>query len=282
VRILAWSDLHVDYPDNRALVAELRGEPGDVLLVAGDVSDRLDRLKAVLGELRERFEAVLFVPGNHDLWVRRTHHEDSLAKLEAVLDCCAELDVHTTPARFGEGALAVWVVPLFGWYRRPEEGADSLFLPKAGEDPTLRMWSDNVFIKWPTRAGASLADHLLARNEPWLARDFDAPVVSFSHFLPRQDLLFSTPREREALNLELEDRYPAFNFSRVAGTSRLEAQLRRLGSVVHVHGHQHRDRYRIIDGVLYVSHCLGYPHEPGRGEGKPPRVVWTDGGWPAA
>jgi len=277
VRILALSDLHVDYPENRAWVAGLRGEPGDILLVAGDVSNRLERLAEVLGGLRARFDEVFFVPGNHDLWVRRSPHGDSLAKLETLLALCAELGVRTTPARFGEGTTAVWIVPLFGWYRRPEEGADSLFLPKSGEDPSLSMWSDNFFIKWPTRAGASLADHLLACNEPWLDRHHDAPVVSFSHFLPRQDLLFSTAAEREALDLVTEDRHPAFNFSRVAGSTRLEAQLRRLGSVVHVHGHQHRDRYRVVDGVLYVSHCLGYPHEPGRGAGKPPRPVWVDG-----
>ena len=278
MRILALSDLHVDYPDNRAWVAGLWGAPGDILLVAGDVSDRLERLAEVLGSLRERFDEVFFVPGNHDLWVRRSTQEDSLTKLEALLAVCAELDVRTTPARLGEGATAVWIVPLFSWYRRPEEGADSLFLPKPGEDPSLRMWSDNLFIKWPDRAGdESLADHLLARNEPWLERHYDAPVVSFSHFLPRQDLLFSTAAEREALGLVTEDRLPAFNFSRVAGTSRLEAQLRRLGSVVHVHGHQHRDRYRVLDGVLYVSHCLGYPHESGRDAGKSPRPVWVDG-----
>ena len=37
-------------------------------------------------------------------------------------------------------------------------------------------------------------------------------------------------------------------------------------------------RHRIIDGIRYISNCLGYPHERDRGEtggGKPgPKVVW--------
>jgi hypothetical protein len=52
-----------------------------------------------------------------------------------------------------------------------------------------------------------------------------------------------------------------FNFSRVAGTWALDEQIRKLGSRVHVYGHQHRNRWRSIDGVLYVSHCLGYSEE---------------------
>ena len=61
------------------------------------------------------------------------------------------------------------------------------------------------------------------------------------------------------------DPNPRFNFSRVAGTSALDTQIRRLGSIIHVYGHQHRNRDRVIDGVHYVSHCLGYPVERSRG-----------------
>ena len=48
-----------------------------------------------------------------------------------------------------------------------------------------------------------------------------------------------------------------FNFSRYAGAQVIENQLRQLGSVVHVFGHQHRNRDRTIGGVRYVQYCLG-------------------------
>ncbi len=49
---------------------------------------------------------------------------------------------------------------------------------------------------------------------------------------------------------------------------------------MHVYGHQHRNRHREEDGVVYVSHCLGYPKE--RGDRNDdfhllPKLVWDDG-----
>jgi hypothetical protein len=72
------------------------------------------------------------------------------------------------------------------------------------------------------------------------------------------------------------DAYPRFNFSRVAGSSGIETQIRRLGSTAHVYGHQHRNRDRVVDGVRYVSHCLGYPSERRRGTSiiEGPLTVW--------
>ena len=61
------------------------------------------------------------------------------------------------------------------------------------------------------------------------------------------------------------DRNPGFNFSRVAGSTLIEKQIRSLNSNIHVYGHQHINRDKIIDGVRYVSHCLGYPKERQRG-----------------
>jgi hypothetical protein len=126
-----------------------------------------------------------------------------------------------------------------------------------------------------------VAGHFLRLNEPHLERGFDRPVISFSHFLPRTDLIFSHPEHMAYLAAATEphplDPHPAFNFSRVAGCRGLEEQIRRLGSAVHVYGHQHRDRWREVDGVLYVSHCLGYAHERsagGRHGGREPRQVW--------
>jgi len=88
--------------------------------------------------------------------------------------------------------------------------------------------------------------------------------------------MFST--QTEATGMTVRDTNPSFNFSRVAGSAGLEEQIRRLGSSVHVYGHQHRNRHRLIDGVLYVSHCLGYPRERERGQirglGDGPKMIW--------
>jgi hypothetical protein len=67
----------------------------------------------------------------------------------------------------------------------------------------------------------------------------------------------------------------------VAGCAGIDRQLKKAGASLHFYGHQHRNRCRQIDGVTYVSHCLGYPRErrSGRvgGIGATPLLVW-DGG----
>jgi predicted phosphodiesterase len=264
-RILAISDLHVDYDRNMDWLRRLtrNADPVDTLLIAGDVSSDLRRTETALGRISQAFANVFFVPGNHDLWVRPASPGDSLDKLDRLLALCNTLGVHTAPGivrPVSEGR-AVKVVPLHSWYVRPEEGHDSLYAPKPGEDPSLSRWADDHRIRWNSQGiRKRCADYFLALNEPALIEPCNLPVLSFSHFLPRQDLIRPTPLELQR-GAHPYDRSPGFNFSRVAGTSRLDSQIRRLGSKLHVYGHQHRNRDRTLEGVRYVSNCLGYPHE---------------------
>lgn len=264
--IFALSDIHVDIAHNMAWLRGLSATAytDATLILAGDVSDNLEKLQEALLCLRAKFAQVFFVPGNHELWIRRQECSDSIAKFWQILQLCDALGVKTSPAKVAAAndRPGVWVVPLFSWYVKPEEGGGSLFVPKEGEDPTLQMWSDNYFTVWPPlQGGSTVAAYFLRLNEAHIARCYDAPVISFSHFLPRTDLIFRTKEESAAEATTLQDPHPRFNFSRVAGCVDIETQIRRLGSVVHVYGHQHRNRDRVIDDVRYVSYCLGYPRE---------------------
>ena len=283
MRVYALSDLHVDYKRNMSLLQQMSDIEyvDDTLLLAGDISDDPDQLKTCLAHLRAKFRFVFFVPGNHDLWVRRKGCVDSIAKFWRILDLCQSLNVGTNPAKVGDSGdtVGVWIVPLYSWYVKPEEGDCSLYVPKAGDDPTLSMWSDNRFTRWPTsNNGESTADYFLRINEKHTRRTYDAPVISFSHFLPRTDLIFSSGREKKVAGIRRKDRHPKFNFSRVAGCTCLEKQIRQLNSAVHVYGHQHRDRFRLVDDVLYVSHCLGYPRDritkPNGEINCVPKLIW--------
>ncbi len=282
-RVFALSDIHVDLRHNKAWLQALSAVDytDATLILAGDVCDNLATLQEALACLKEKFAQVFFVPGNHELWVRQDEYPDSIAKFWQVLRLCDRLGVHTRPAKVGatRHGPGVWIVPLFSWYVQPEEGHGSLFVPKAGEDPSLQMWSDKYFTRWPVlTAGTKVADYFLSINEEHVAATYDAPVISFSHFVPRTDLIFSTPEERNRAAMRLEDPHPRFNFSRVAGCVGIEEQIRRLGSTLHVYGHQHRNRDRLIDGVRYVSHCLGYPRERHqnylRGPAHGPALIW--------
>jgi predicted phosphodiesterase len=268
-RIFVLSDIHVDHAENRAWASRLsdREYVNDVLIVGGDVSCDINLAAETLQRLRRKFNKVFFVPGNHELWIRRTESFDSMAKFFEILKLCASLGIATQPLKVGapHSGIAVWVVPLFSWYRKPEEGNKSLFKPKQGENASLDMWADDHFIKWNDKKGVSVADIFLQMNEKNLLHSYDAPVISFSHFLPRIELIGYSREEVEKIRAADPDTkldpHPEFNFSRVAGCAGIEEQIRRLGSIIHAYGHQHRNRQREIDGVRYVSHCLGYPSE---------------------
>ena len=279
MRVFLVSDVHVHYATNMRWLKNLSSYDfvNDVLLLAGDVGEKLGTLEQVFPLLNEKFSCVFFVPGNHEFWIRKEEIRDSLVKFHEVLALCDLYDVMTRPAKVG-GDKGVWIVPLFSWYVRPEEGNDSLYAPKSGEAESRSVWSDDYFTKWPTLGSAArVVDYFLDLNKSYLSRVFDGSVISFSHFLPRRDLIYSTKEEVEA-GLTSIDPNPSFNFSRVAGSARLDQQIRQLGSVIHAYGHQHRNRDRMIDGIQYVSFCLGYPQERENGHvigvGSAPKLIW--------
>jgi hypothetical protein len=251
----------------------------DVLLLAGDVCHQIKKLEMALGCLREKFAEVFYLPGNHELWTLESECSDSLQKFHQIVELCHSLNVRMNPAKMEDGHGGVWVVPLFSWYDKPEAGESSLFLPRSEQRPDeMAAWADEHFVHWP--GSGRPTTFFLDFNQHRLRRVYDAPIISFSHFLPRSDLMFP-PRFIEAGKPLVWPSRAGFNFSRVAGTWTLDEQIRKLGSRIHAYGHQHRNRSVLIDGVLYVSHCLGYPQERKSGRigyfEQGPRLIWESG-----
>lgn len=249
MRLMAISDVHTDFTENRVLLEHLSDVlyQDDVLIVAGDISDRGALIAATLSLLRAKFRAVFYVPGNHELWVRKEPHT-SLDKFLAIQQLCNTLGIHTQPAKV-EG---VWIVPLLSWYQA------SFDVDNSGDVRGLAGWADFHCCRWPAEV-EEVAEFFLAMNQPHL-RSYDGPVVSFSHFLPRRDLLPATERLKfKAL-------------PKVAGCHGLDEQIRQLGSCIHVFGHSHIACDRLIDGVRYVQNPLRYPRER-RFSGFPLKVI---------
>src|SRR5437764_10665584 len=115
MRVFALSDIHVDYDVNAKWVANLSSVEykNDVLILAGDVSDTRRLLEWCLGTLAKRFKKVLFVPGNHDLWViRDDHHKNSLQKFDDVCGAVESSGASMQPFR----ERGVSFIPLLAWY----------------------------------------------------------------------------------------------------------------------------------------------------------------------
>ncbi|HEY4214113.1 MAG TPA: metallophosphoesterase [Steroidobacteraceae bacterium] len=284
MRLFAISDVHTDFRENFQLLERLstREYRGDTLILAGDVSHDISVLRRTLDLFLSRFAHVFFVPGNHELWIRSGVQEDSLQKFNEILRICEAYGVSTTAKSVGNGSGRVWVVPLFSWYTRPEEGPDTLFRPRPLQEPSQSVWSDDYLIKWPSYSPGhctpqslefSAIRYFLSLNETRVGVAYDASIVSFSHFMPRADLMFPGP-DQELPHVRTDRHIQCFNFSRVAGSTLIEDQIRRLGPRVHVYGHQHRNRRRYHNGIWYVSNCLGYREERENGSvGNPEEVV---------
>ncbi|RMH65477.1 MAG: hypothetical protein D6677_02490 [Calditrichaeota bacterium] len=264
MRVWAISDLHTDFEENLQWVQQLSlaDYRDDVLIVAGDISDDVAILETTLHLLTQRYRQVFFVPGNHDLWIRKDNLNDSLEKFYKVLNLCASLEVNTAPQLLNAVDSALYILPLFSWYVKPEEGNETLYMPKPGENSKTKVWMDDYHIRWPVFSEAGNAsEYFLQLNDQYFPVLTPHTVISFSHFLPRRELMRGLYPVYDARGRKLKDPAPYFNFSRFAGSSALDAQLRAAGSSFHIYGHQHRNRYRRIDGVTYFSHGLGYRRE---------------------
>ncbi len=254
MRIFGISDLHVDFAPNLEQVASLPVGPhrADTLVVAGDICHRLDRAEEALGLLADRFEQVFLVPGNHDLWVKSgepapeaAEPESSLDRLEALRRLAGRLGIRMKPGPAGPDW---WVLPLHGWYE-PGFGAEG-----APEVDMSRHWSDPNRCRWPPEQSTDEARCAWFEqlNRPALRTPPGRRVLSFSHFVPRPELI--PPLE----GLRFKE------LPRVSGTLRLDRQLRAAGSRLHLFGHTHIAWDAVIDGVRYVQRPLAYPHERAR------------------
>ncbi|MCY6381221.1 metallophosphoesterase [Hoeflea prorocentri] len=239
MRIFATSDLHVDYRENGRWVSDLSTTDftDDVLILAGDISDSLERIERTLTALAARFKRVLYVPGNHDLWVLRDKGiSDSFEKFGFVRDVINNSGATSEPFHGAKTS----IIPLLGWY-------DFSF----GEpsDELKRRWMDFRACRWPDDArNSDVTAHFIKMNEP--VPDRSRPfVITFSHFMPRIDLIpsFAPPKSRMLLP--------------ILGTGLIDEQIRRAGASLHVYGHSHVNRRAVRDGVVYINNAFGYPSE---------------------
>lgn len=236
MRILAISDLHTDFRENWQLVEQISSSlyHNDILIVAGDIADNLEIIKRTLSLLRSKFKMLFYMPGNHELWVRNEEY-DSIEKLFRILRLCHSLEVQTMPAKVNN----LWIVPLFSWY-------DSEF-DSGPADKELDGWADFHLCKWPEGIH-QVYQYFIELNKPNI-RPYEGDVISFSHFLPRLELL---PKKE---NLRFK------SLGKVAGCDLLEDQIRELQSSIHVFGHSHINRDCVIDGIRYIQNALSYPKE---------------------
>jgi 3',5'-cyclic AMP phosphodiesterase CpdA len=254
--LLAISDLHVGYPDNREYVAALRPDsPDDWLLVAGDVAEKPDDVMWALRTPAGRYAQVIWTPGNHELWTRpddpvRLRGE---ARYRHLVELCREIGVLTPedpyPVWHGTGG-PVTIVPLFLLYDYSwqVEGVTSKEEGLAAAYESGVVCSDEkVLHPDPYASREEWCAARVAATERRLAeRDTALPTVLVGHY----------PLVREPTRIL---RYP--QFAQWCGTERTADWHLRFDVHTMVYGHLHIPRTTWYDGVRFEEVSLGYPRE---------------------
>lgn len=255
-RLLAVSDLHVRYPENRAIADGLRPtSDGDWLIVAGDVAEQTEDVAEVLATLRDRFARVIWVPGNHELWTR-TKDPVSLRgehRYRHLVETCRELNVLTPEDEFpvwdGDGGPVV-VAPLFLLY-------DYSFLPEGTTTPEGGLAA-------AYSAGVVCTDEHLLFPDPYATRTdwCRARVEESRRRLDAIDPSLPTVLVNHWPLTRLPTRvlhYP--EFALWCGTEASADWHVRYRATAVVYGHLHIPRVIHEDGVRFVEASLGYPRE---------------------
>jgi predicted phosphodiesterase len=283
-RLLAISDLHIGYQENRAYADALApADPEDWLIVAGDVGEAFADVGFVLASLASRFAKVIWAPGNHELW---THPADKVAlrgvaRYEALVKVCQRFGVVTPeddfPVWTGAGG-PVTVAPLFALYDYSFQAGSTV--PPAGAAAS----ASTIDPDGPRRSAlaAAVRDGIVPVDEGRLHADpypsaaawcrarvaaterrlaaVDGPTVLVSHW----------PLRREPTRALRHQ-----SFAPWCGTTLTTDWHTRFRAVAAVYGHLHIPRSTEHDGIRFEEVSVGYPREwQRRGTAPPaPRVI---------
>jgi predicted phosphodiesterase len=285
-RIFCLSDLHVDHAGNREWLKEKCCDQsllqeGDLLIVAGDVSHKDDRLKDTFQTLQSTGCRIIYCPGNHEAWVG-DEEETSYEKLQRVQDLCREQGVLVDPTLVTNCDEPLWIVPLQSWY-------DASLSIANCEDLCVDFpgwpWTDFRACRWSDHPAdcdgtngkipIGLADYFHEQNlevidfikeQQKQGAPHTAAIMTMSHFLPTvqclpdwKDVTSDTFLRDEWLDHGAPG--TSAKFAKVAGSTGLEDQIRSIGSDVHVFGHSHRPKDFVRDDIRYVHNPLGNPRE---------------------
>lgn len=237
MRVWVTSDLHLDYTANQVFFYELSSEEyqEDILIIAGDIHHEIEEVQAFFQSIRPKFQQVLFVPGNHDVWLTESDKiKDSMHKYQQLLLLAKEEGIQVD--NYQTGNLAI--VPLHSWYDF------SFGQPK----PVIkRAWRDFERCKWSADL-QEVTSTLLALNADNLA--VSAPqIISFSHFLPYASLIpDNTPPIVQALKP-------------VMGCVGLGEQIQHLAPQIHIYGHSHLNRKVGKGKTVFINNAYAYPKE---------------------
>ncbi len=253
MKLWAIADLHLAAEANREGLRLLAPHPDDWLIVAGDVCESLDLFAEALEWLTSRFRQVIWVPGNHELWLtdRGLAPRGSVAKYKALVDAARRARVLTPEDEFvawpPSGDVIVPLCTLYDYGFRPDTVARKDVVPWAAEFRNVAA-DEHLINPAPFADMDEWCAQRCDETETRLARELppDAHTILVGHFPLRQDLV----------------RIPRIpRFTPWCGTRRTDDWHRRYRAIVAVSGHLHVRRTDWRDDTRFEEVSLGYPKQ---------------------
>jgi 3',5'-cyclic AMP phosphodiesterase CpdA len=273
MKLLAVSDLHVNYKKNREMLASLPARSDDWLILGGDLGEREAHLEHVLDMVVPRFAKVAWVPGNHDLWTLASEGLAGLrgeAKYNRLVEVCRARGVLTPEDPYatlpGDGPRTV-LVPMFVLY-------DYSFRPSHVSREDALAWAREDGIRCADEDLLGFEPH--ASRQAWCEARIEATLERLAQ-IPEDTatvLVNHFPLRRTHARLPLAPR-----FSLWCGTERTDDWHRRFRARAVVYGHLHIPRTHVDDGVVFEEVSLGYPHQRAMRRARPLLREILPGAW---
>lgn len=286
--IASLSDIHTDFEENRDVVVKLAShihrEKADVVIVAGDVSHKNDRINRALRALREAAGVIAYVPGNHDLWYdvpfapersdldtwHRYHTE-----LRALTEAAGAHYLPASPLVLGDVA----IVGSCGWY---DYSLAPPWLRSSISEETLAakqfggvMWSDARFIAFRDHEGRLMRDGEVARKmESELREHIDSVEANAAV----KQVVVATHHQAFYEVVQRTGTLPWEFFNAFMGSTGLGEVIKTCSKArTAIYGHSHVVGEHRIGELRVYGTPLGYPRE--RKGLSPDDVLRTRIGW---
>ena len=171
IKVFLISDVHFDAKENERFIEQMpsflnnnNNKDDDcysILIIAGDVAEKLSDLERCLRMCLKKFDCVFYTFGNHDLWCASKEEEEekcSLEKIQSVFKLCERLGVKTDPSSGEEiggsndddAKRRVFIAPVHSWYEREFDTEEEVEAPEGVSIPGVeRVMTDYRLCKWP-------------------------------------------------------------------------------------------------------------------------------------
>lgn len=264
MKIFATSDLHLDQQENldalKMSVHSRIAKSQDCLVLAGDICETEAQLEEVLSLLTPYYQQIIWLPGNHELWIRPSQKQSYLsegkgseAKYFGLVEICRKFSVLTPEDAYFEFNNAAGqrciLVPMFLLY-------DYSFRPA--------HIPQNEALNWAMESNVMCSDEVLILPQPHL----DLPAWCKQRIEYTQNRL-NKIKLTDGTQLILLNHFPLKEssfylkyiprFSIWCGTKQTENWHLAYPVKAVVSGHLHLPSHQVFDGVDFYEVSLGYP-----------------------